>query len=147
MGQGSGVAVSCAVGCRHGSDPTWLWLWCRLAAVAPIRLPSLGTSICHRCGPKKQKSLLARLWGTGFLTHCQGRPWCDPSRVACDLAASITNADIPFAPTIPLLGFYHVGKLIYTVTAAVARSVKTIRNIPSAIDRAVLKQITVLVAT
>ena len=32
-----GVAVSCGVGCRHGSDPELLWLWCRLAAAAPIR--------------------------------------------------------------------------------------------------------------
>ena len=30
-----GVAVSC-VGYRHGSDPALLWLWCRLATVAPI---------------------------------------------------------------------------------------------------------------
>ena len=29
--------MSCGVGCRHGSDPTLLWFWCRLAAVAPIR--------------------------------------------------------------------------------------------------------------
>ena len=29
------VAVSCGVGHRHGSDPVWLWLWCRLAAAAP----------------------------------------------------------------------------------------------------------------
>ena len=29
--------MSCGVGCRHESDPAWLWLWCRLAAVAPIR--------------------------------------------------------------------------------------------------------------
>ena len=29
--------VSCGVGHRHGSDPVLLWLWCRLAAVAPIR--------------------------------------------------------------------------------------------------------------
>ena len=28
--------MSCGVGCRCGSDPVWLWLWCRLAAVAPI---------------------------------------------------------------------------------------------------------------
>ena len=35
MGQGSGVAMSCGVGCRRGSDPTLLWLW--PAAVAPIR--------------------------------------------------------------------------------------------------------------
>ena len=35
--EGSGVAVSCGVGCRHGSDPVLLWLWCRLAAAALIR--------------------------------------------------------------------------------------------------------------
>ena len=28
--------MSCDVGCRHGSDPTLLWLWYRLAAAAPI---------------------------------------------------------------------------------------------------------------
>ena len=28
--------MSCGVGCRHGSDPALLWLWCRLAAAAPI---------------------------------------------------------------------------------------------------------------
>jgi len=29
--------VSCGVGCRRGSDPTLLWLWCRPVATAPIR--------------------------------------------------------------------------------------------------------------
>ena len=29
--------MSCGVGCTHGSDPTLLWLWPRLAATAPIR--------------------------------------------------------------------------------------------------------------
>ena len=29
--------MNCGVGCRHGSDLAWLWLWCRLAVVAPIR--------------------------------------------------------------------------------------------------------------
>ena len=38
VGQGSGVAVSCGVGHRHGSDPAWLWLWCRPVATAPFRL-------------------------------------------------------------------------------------------------------------
>ena len=37
MGCGSGVAVSCGVGRGRGSDPELLWLWQRLAAVAPIR--------------------------------------------------------------------------------------------------------------
>ena len=29
--------MSGGVGRRRGSDPALLWLWCRLAAVAPIR--------------------------------------------------------------------------------------------------------------
>ena len=29
--------MSCGVGCRHGSDPTLLWLWRRLAATAPTQ--------------------------------------------------------------------------------------------------------------
>jgi len=34
--KGSGVAVSCGVGCRRTLDLALLWLWCRPAAVAPI---------------------------------------------------------------------------------------------------------------
>ena len=41
--KGSGVAVSCSVGRRCGSDPAWLWLWCR------------GTSICRGSSPRKGK--------------------------------------------------------------------------------------------
>ena len=37
MGQGSGVAMSCGVGRRCGSDLALLWLWHRPAATAPIR--------------------------------------------------------------------------------------------------------------
>ena len=29
--------MSCGVGQRLGSDPAFLWLWCRLAATDPIR--------------------------------------------------------------------------------------------------------------
>ena len=36
VGWGSGVAVSCGVGCRHGLDLVLLWLWRRPAATAPI---------------------------------------------------------------------------------------------------------------
>ena len=32
-----GIAMSCGAGCRCGSDPELLWLWCRLAAIASIR--------------------------------------------------------------------------------------------------------------
>ena len=30
--------MSCGIGHRYGLDLTWLWLWCRTAATAPIRL-------------------------------------------------------------------------------------------------------------
>ena len=33
----SGIAVSCGVGRRCGSDPALLWLWRRPVATAPIR--------------------------------------------------------------------------------------------------------------
>ena len=33
-----GIAMSCGVGCRCGSDHVFLWLWSRLAAVVSIRL-------------------------------------------------------------------------------------------------------------
>ena len=36
VGRRSGIAVSCGVGHRHGLDPAFLWLSCRLAAVALI---------------------------------------------------------------------------------------------------------------
>ena len=34
--KGSNVAVSCSVGQRRGSDLAVLWLWGRLASIAPI---------------------------------------------------------------------------------------------------------------
>ena len=37
MGEGSGVAVSCGVGRRGGSDLALLWLWRRLAGVDQVR--------------------------------------------------------------------------------------------------------------
>ena len=37
LGWGSGVAMSCGVGCRRGSDPALLWLWRRPVATAPIQ--------------------------------------------------------------------------------------------------------------
>ena len=37
MGRGSSVAMSCGVGHRCSLDPALLWLWCRPAAVGPIR--------------------------------------------------------------------------------------------------------------
>ena len=37
MGSGYGVAMSCGVDHRLGSDLVWLWLWRRPVATAPIR--------------------------------------------------------------------------------------------------------------
>ena len=44
--------MSCLVGPKCSSDPVLLWLWHTPEAAALILL---GTSICYRCGPKKQK--------------------------------------------------------------------------------------------
>ena len=44
------------VGRRHGSDPVLLWLWCRSAAIGPIR--PLAWEIPHAVGAalKRQKT-------------------------------------------------------------------------------------------
>ena len=44
-----GVASSCGVGHRCGSDPMLPWLWSRLVAAAPIQSLAWGTSVSHRC--------------------------------------------------------------------------------------------------
>ena len=60
----SGVAVSCGVGCRCGSDPELLWLWCRLAAVALIQPlawePPYATGAALEKAKRKIKYLLHR---------------------------------------------------------------------------------------
>ena len=35
--KGSGLAMSCGVGLRCGSDPELLWLWCRPAAIVLLQ--------------------------------------------------------------------------------------------------------------
>ena len=54
--------MSCGIGHRHGSDPTLLWLWCRLVASAPIQPlawePPYATEAAQengKKGPKKKK--------------------------------------------------------------------------------------------
>ena len=37
-GLGSGIAASCTVACKYGSDLALLWLWHRTASVALIQL-------------------------------------------------------------------------------------------------------------
>ena len=40
--------MSCGIWCRCGLDPVLLWLWCHLAAVAPIRL--LAREVAYAAG-------------------------------------------------------------------------------------------------
>ena len=75
MGYGSGIAMSCGVGCRHGSDPALLWLWLRLAAEAAAPIQPLARKLPYASGsaPKRLKkrcedalgwvSLVAAEWG------------------------------------------------------------------------------------
>ena len=53
--KGSSVAVSCGVGHRHGSDLALLWLWCRLAATAPIEPLAWAPPHASGAALKRQK--------------------------------------------------------------------------------------------
>ena len=55
VGQGPSVAMSGGVGCRHGSEPVLLWLWCRPAAVAPIQPQPGNIHMLQGEALKKQK--------------------------------------------------------------------------------------------
>jgi len=54
--------MTCGIGCRQGSDLALLWLWQRLAAVAPIRPlawePPYAVYVALR--KKKQKKKLKK---------------------------------------------------------------------------------------
>ena len=47
--------MSCGAGCRRGSDPMLLWLWCRLAVVAPIGPLPWDSPYATGAALKKQK--------------------------------------------------------------------------------------------
>jgi len=53
--KGSGVAVSCGVGCRCGLDPELLWLWSRLVATALIRPLAWEPPYAMGSSPRKGK--------------------------------------------------------------------------------------------
>ena len=58
MGYGSDVAVRYGVGHSRGPDLAllWLWLWCRLTAIAPIRPLAWEPLYAVGAAPKKQKT-------------------------------------------------------------------------------------------
>ena len=47
--------MNCGAGCRGGSDPALLWLWCRPLATAPIRPLSWEPPYAAGSGPRKSK--------------------------------------------------------------------------------------------
>ena len=47
--------MGCGVGCRCGSDPALLWLWCRQAAMAPIRPPAWEPPYAERVAQEMAK--------------------------------------------------------------------------------------------
>ena len=55
VGEGSGVAVSCGVDRRCGSDPVLPWLWWRPAAAAPIGLLAWEPPYATRVALEKTK--------------------------------------------------------------------------------------------
>ena len=64
--------MSCGIGCRHGLDPTLLWLWRKPAAIAPIRLlawePPYAASADIKRKKKEKKSLVYRKPGWPVLS-------------------------------------------------------------------------------
>ena len=65
VGWGSGVAVSCGVGLRCGSDPKLLWLWCKPTAVAligplPWEFPyAWGVALKSKKKKKREREIIA----------------------------------------------------------------------------------------
>ena len=60
MGQGSGIAMSCGISHRGGSDPELLWLWHKLTATSPVQPLALEPpyamgAVQKRQRPKKKK--------------------------------------------------------------------------------------------
>ena len=59
--------MSCGVGCRRGSDLALLWLWCRLAATAPIQPVAweppyaVGAALEKAKRPKKKKKIILKI--------------------------------------------------------------------------------------
>ena len=70
VGQGSGIAMSCGVGCKCHLDPALLWLWCRLAAVAPIHLLAWELPYAAGAALKRKKMWDNSIHFLGFSEDC-----------------------------------------------------------------------------
>ena len=61
--------MSCGVGRGHGSDPVFLWLWCRPAAVAQIRPLAWELPFAEGAALKKKKRERERNTHTSHRDH------------------------------------------------------------------------------
>ena len=69
------VAVSCGVGGWHGSDLALLWLWCRLAAAAPIRFLAWEPPYAMGMALKRQKQTNKQKLPCSLTTGRRSRGW------------------------------------------------------------------------
>ena len=68
-----GIAASCSISHRCSSDLALPWLWHRLSCNSDLT-PGPGTSLCHRCGHKKEKKKMLMfflvLYSQNLLSKC-----------------------------------------------------------------------------
>ena len=57
--------MSCGVGCRRGSDPALLWLWCRPVATAQIR--TLAWEPPYAAGAAQEKAKTQKKQKTKYI--------------------------------------------------------------------------------
>ena len=95
--------MSCGVGHRCGSDPTLLWLWCKLAAVAQIRPlawePPYDMSAALKSKKKKKKPTRCHMAGdlknTTLNTELHPRELYSISKTGgCFLIMGISTKDL-----------------------------------------------------
>ena len=97
--KGSGVAASCAVGHRYGSEPMLLWLWCRSAAAAliwPLTWELQKVQSLKKKG-KKRVCLISK--ETAKLS----------SKVAVPFFIFTSNESSCYSTTLPAFGVLNVG--------------------------------------
>ena len=105
VGQGSGMAMSRGVGHRHSLDPAILWLWCKLATVAPIWPLAWVLSCAASEGLKNQNKNKNK----------KERKWC---KVPLQVMSTRTSVYLPVYGTpsccMPATVFWRIVSLIFS---------------------------------
>ena len=109
--------MSCGVGHRHDSDPALLWLWCGLAATAPIQRlawepPYAAGAALKGKGEKKERKEKHKSVGHTSI-HAKYETWTVRTKIhpsqGFSLANGLANKTLEekkkksFKPTCPLL--------------------------------------------